>query len=91
MHAVQQGLAGSAFTDVMGVPAWKSLPSGYLVATQDEAIPPNAERMFAGRMDGSRSLCQGARVRGQLRTRLSLATAVHADNRPSAAATIRSE
>jgi len=50
MHAVQQGLAGSAFTDVMGVPAWKSLPSWYLVATADEAIPPDAERMFASRM-----------------------------------------
>ena len=34
----------------MGVPAWKSLPSWYLVATQDEAIPPDAERMFASRM-----------------------------------------
>jgi len=50
MYAVQQALAGSAFTDVMGVPAWKSLPSWYLVATQDEAIPPDAERMFASRM-----------------------------------------
>jgi len=36
--------------DVMGVPAWKSLPSWYLVATQDEAIPPDAERLFASRM-----------------------------------------
>jgi hypothetical protein len=34
----------------MGVPAWKSLPSWYLVATQDEAIPPDAERLFASRM-----------------------------------------
>ena len=50
MYAVQQGLAGSAFTDVMGVPAWKSLPSWYLVATADQAIPPDAERMFASRM-----------------------------------------
>jgi pimeloyl-ACP methyl ester carboxylesterase len=50
MHAVQQALAGSTFTDVMGVPAWKSLPSWYLVATQDQAIPPDAERMFASRM-----------------------------------------
>jgi pimeloyl-ACP methyl ester carboxylesterase len=31
-------------------PAWKSLPTWYLVATQDEAIPPDAERMFAQRM-----------------------------------------
>ena len=34
----------------MGVPAWKSLPSWYLVATEDQAIPPDAERMFASRM-----------------------------------------
>jgi pimeloyl-ACP methyl ester carboxylesterase len=50
MHAVQQPLALSALEDVMGVPAWKSLPSWYLVATNDEAIPPDAERLWAGRM-----------------------------------------
>ena len=50
MYAVQQPLASSAFTDVMGVPAWKSLASWYLVAQNDEALPPDAERQFAGRM-----------------------------------------
>jgi len=50
MSAVQQGLSMSTFEDVMGVPAWKSLPSWYLVATADEAIPPDAERLFAKRM-----------------------------------------
>jgi pimeloyl-ACP methyl ester carboxylesterase len=50
MYAVQQPLAGSAFTDVMAAPAWKTLPSWYLVATNDEAIPPDAERQFANRM-----------------------------------------
>src|SRR5689334_20355024 len=50
LWAVQQGLAGSAFGDVMGVPAWKSLPSWYLVAKDDQAIPPDAERQFAARM-----------------------------------------
>jgi pimeloyl-ACP methyl ester carboxylesterase len=50
MYAVQQALAGSAFTDVMGIPAWKSQPSWYLVASNDEAIPPAAERQFAKRM-----------------------------------------
>ena len=50
MYAVQQALALSAFDDVMGVPAWKSLPSWYLVAQNDEAIPPDAERQFASRM-----------------------------------------
>src|SRR6266496_2826634 len=50
MHAVQQPLAGAAFTDVMGVPAWKSQPTWYQVASDDEAIPPAAERLFASRM-----------------------------------------
>jgi pimeloyl-ACP methyl ester carboxylesterase len=50
MHAVQQPLASSAFGEVMGVPAWKTLPSWYLVAAADQALPPQAERMFASRM-----------------------------------------
>lgn len=50
LHAVQQPIAGASFGDVMGVPAWKSLPSWYLVAGQDQAIPPEAERLFAKRM-----------------------------------------
>ena len=40
----------SVFDDIMGTPAWRSLPSWYLVATNDEAIAPDAERMFAERM-----------------------------------------
>jgi pimeloyl-ACP methyl ester carboxylesterase len=48
--AVQQALSMSTFEDVMGVPAWKSHPCFYLVAQGDEAIPPDAERMFAQRM-----------------------------------------
>jgi len=47
MHAVQQPLHVSTFDDVMGTPAWKSLPSWYLVAENDEVIPLDAERQFA--------------------------------------------
>jgi pimeloyl-ACP methyl ester carboxylesterase len=50
LYAVQQPLSTSAFSDVMSVPAWKSLPSWYLVAQDDEALPADAERMFANRM-----------------------------------------
>ena len=50
MHAVQQPLHMSAFADAMGVPAWKSLPSWFLVADGDQTIPPDAERQFAARM-----------------------------------------
>lgn len=50
IYAVQQPLNTTALADVMGVPAWKNLPSWYMVATNDEAIPPDAERLFAQRM-----------------------------------------
>ncbi|QMU69812.1 alpha/beta fold hydrolase [Streptacidiphilus sp. P02-A3a] len=51
MHAAQQPLAASTFGDVMGDPAWTHLPSWYLVATEDQAVPPDAQRLFARRMD----------------------------------------
>ena len=50
MFAAQQPLAMSAFGEVMGVPAWKSLPSWFMIAQADEVIPPDAERSFATRM-----------------------------------------
>jgi pimeloyl-ACP methyl ester carboxylesterase len=50
MHAAQQPVSTSVFGDVMRAPAWKSLPSWYMVAANDEAIDPNEERMFAKRM-----------------------------------------
>jgi pimeloyl-ACP methyl ester carboxylesterase len=50
MYAVQQPLSGSAFQEVIGAPAWKSLPTWYLVADGDQAIPPGAECQFAHRM-----------------------------------------
>jgi pimeloyl-ACP methyl ester carboxylesterase len=50
MFAVQQPLHWSALGDVMGVPAWKSLPSWFLIADGDQAIPPDAQRQFAARM-----------------------------------------
>jgi pimeloyl-ACP methyl ester carboxylesterase len=53
MHAVQQALATSTLQDVMGVPAWKSRPCWFLVAQDDQAIPPEAERQFAKRMDAT--------------------------------------
>lgn len=48
--AVQQGLSMGALDDVMGAAAWRSHPTWYLVATNDNAIPPDLESMFAKRM-----------------------------------------
>ena len=50
MFAVQQPLAASTLDDVMGSPAWKTLPTWFAVAQHDEVIPPDAERQFAQRM-----------------------------------------
>ena len=40
----------SALGEVMGAPAWKSLPTWFLVADGDQAIPPDAQRQFAPRV-----------------------------------------
>ena len=50
IYAVQQPLAASTLDDVMGTPAWRSLPTWFAVAQHDEVIPPDAERQFAKRM-----------------------------------------
>ena len=39
----------SSLTAPSGVPAWKTLPSWYLVASSDRVIPPAAERIMASR------------------------------------------
>lgn len=50
MYAVQQPLHISALADVVESPAWANLPSWYVIATLDEAIPPPAQHLFAERM-----------------------------------------
>jgi pimeloyl-ACP methyl ester carboxylesterase len=50
MFAVQQPLHWSSLEEVMGVPAWKSLPSWFLIADGDQVIPPDAQRQWAPRM-----------------------------------------
>jgi pimeloyl-ACP methyl ester carboxylesterase len=54
MYAVQQPVSVSAFGDVMGVPAWRNLPTWYLVSTNDQAISPDEERFFAKRMGAAK-------------------------------------
>ncbi|HUC00633.1 MAG TPA: alpha/beta hydrolase [Solirubrobacterales bacterium] len=50
LYAVQQPISLSTFEYTMGVPTWKSVPSWFVVAAEDEAIPADAERQFAARM-----------------------------------------
>ena len=47
----QKPIAGSALGEPLTVaPAWKTVPSWYVVATQDRAINPDLERFMATRM-----------------------------------------
>ncbi len=62
MYAVQQPLPMSAFGERMGTPAWKSLPSWYLVAKEDQVIPPDGERAFAQRMGAITEEVQSSHV-----------------------------
>jgi pimeloyl-ACP methyl ester carboxylesterase len=49
LAATQRPAAAAGFAEVSGTPAWKTIPSWYLVARQDRAIPPAAERSMAKR------------------------------------------
>jgi pimeloyl-ACP methyl ester carboxylesterase len=50
MAAVQKPLSIASFAGKEGVPAWKKLPSWYLVSTEDHMIPPPAQEFMAKRM-----------------------------------------
>ncbi|NNC01783.1 alpha/beta hydrolase [Corallococcus exiguus] len=45
----QRPAAASVFDEPSGPPAWKAIPSWYMVARDDNAIPPEAERFMARR------------------------------------------
>jgi pimeloyl-ACP methyl ester carboxylesterase len=50
MAALQKPLSVASFTGKAGAPAWKHIPSWYMVATKDRMIPPQAEEFMAKRM-----------------------------------------
>ena len=50
MYAVQQPLTLSVFNDGWVPRRGSRIPTWYLVAENDEVIPPDAQRLFAGRM-----------------------------------------
>jgi pimeloyl-ACP methyl ester carboxylesterase len=62
MYAAQQPLAASIFTQTVGEPAWKSLPSWYLVTTDDQMIAPAAQMFLAQRMKATVSTVASSHV-----------------------------
>ena len=49
MQATQRPFSVAAFTEPSGMPAWRTIPSWYLLATQDNAIPPKTQEFMATR------------------------------------------
>ena len=49
MAATQRPFELAILEEVSGEPAWKNIPSWYLVATEDRAIPPVTQRFMAER------------------------------------------
>ena len=50
MAAVQRPLSFASFAGKSGAPAWKTIPSWYLMCTDDHMIPPPAQEFMAKRM-----------------------------------------
>ena len=51
MAVTQKPINSTAFADAPGEPAWKTIASWYLVASNDNAITPELERYMAKRMN----------------------------------------
>ena len=53
LASVQKPAHQSLFTEPSGPPAWKQLPTWFEVSEGDHIIPPDAQRMFAQRMNAT--------------------------------------
>jgi pimeloyl-ACP methyl ester carboxylesterase len=63
MAAAQKPFAGSIFgASVEGAPAWKSIPSWYVVARNDRVIKPELQRFMAERMGARTSEVDSSHV-----------------------------
>jgi len=62
MAATQRPVAASAFTDVSGPPAWKTLPSWAVVATGDKAAGSDVVRSMAQRAGADILEVEGSHV-----------------------------
>ncbi len=62
MWAEQRPFSQEAFASLSGEPAWKTIPSWYLVTTQDYAIPPATQRFMAARAHATVSQVKASHV-----------------------------
>lgn len=57
MAATQKPVAGAVFGSSIDIPAWRTIPSWYLVSTEDRAVLPELQRFMAQRM-GAKSIVE---------------------------------
>ena len=62
MHATQRPFSEAAFGSPSGTPAWETIPSWYLVASRDRAIPPATQRFMAERAGAHTSEVRSSHV-----------------------------
>lgn len=62
MAAAQGPINGAIFGTPMPAPAWKTIPSWYLVAKSDQAIHSDLERFFAKRMNAKTTEVEASHV-----------------------------
>jgi len=62
MAVTQKPLAAAVFGATLPAPAWKTIPSWYLVSQDDHAINPDLERFFAKRMNAHTSEIKSSHV-----------------------------
>ena len=60
MAVSQRPLSAAAFTEAATAAAWKGLPTWYMVSEADNAIPPDAERFMAKRMNATTESVDGS-------------------------------
>ena len=53
MAAAQKPAYGGIFSESLAAAAWKSIPTWYMVASEDRALSPDMERFLAQRMSAT--------------------------------------
>lgn len=78
LAASQKPFAAASFTVKAGAPAWRQLPSWYLVSEDDRMINPDAQRKMAARMGATTSIVRGASHASPVSHPGKVADAIHA-------------
>jgi pimeloyl-ACP methyl ester carboxylesterase len=60
--ATQKPVSGSVFTASVPGGAWKTIPSWYIVASEDQAINPELERFYAKRIGATTTEIKSSHV-----------------------------